>query len=714
VRRLTELSSAITLIHFFFLRRYSFYNAKLLKWVSCQEMNSNGTAVSVGSQTEAATEIVRCPLAPSAEPRPIIIRVEKTFKTAFAVALPVGGGGRVETSYAYFSVFVNATVPVDDVPDGVDDGSVPTIIAAALAVVLVLLIIILVAIIARKKAKNASKVPTFYADLPMSERGDGSEYTATTSAGGGIYSRLGSIDASDVLGLFSADELYAAKSAPDRSKLGLILRRQLSGDPARLNPTKALNHQAGALSYDARLEVDRSRFTVGKMLGAGHFGAVYEGKAEGLLHAGSETRVAVKTTADALELSQLAALICEMKVMAQLDLHAGLVNLLGCCTTEIEEGRLWLLLEFCEHGDLKSFLVANRDRLKNAMAGAVADDMIDSRLFIRWFYHVAKGMEYLHSKKIMHGDLAARNVLLSDSLNAKIGDFGLSKSLYYDNARYKKTRRPYVPWKWMAPEYLADGVLTLRSDVWSYGIVLWEIMSLGREPYAGKTYEETSKEIRNGLRLEMPEEVTSIRGLDWPQTIFDKVVQPAWAAEPPNRADFSTLTLVLADMMCPSELAEYSAVAAAADGARRLMFDETSRALSKRDTLSPTTSDATERASSAFDANRPPGSYQRASVQQQPHPAATGGYVAVSTLQNTSQQVEPEHSSGYVSAGEANNVTLREDQGPGGSSGYMTMSSRESAASQNEEADSSAPPAGYVAVSAAKAMEGPRAVDVSS
>ncbi len=331
------------------------------------------------------------------------------------------------------------------------------------------------------------------------------------------------VDTADLLDLFTPEELEDIRHhsgggekpvSPwqymDRSKLKLLLRRQLSGDPSKLNPELALNQQVGALSYDPRLEIDRSNFTVGRMLGSGNFGAVYVGEASGLLHAGSKTTVAVKTGRDALDVAQFSALMYEMKILTNLELHLNLVNLLGSCTGEMEEGRLWLLLEYCPHGDLKSYLVQNRELLRNSLSGVVATGT-DDRIFLTWAHSVAKGMEYLASKKIMHGDLAARNVLLGGegcggAPTAKVGDFGLSKSMY-NNTHYLKTKRNYVPWKWMALEFLNDGCFTLKSDVWSYGVVLWEMMSLGQEPYSGQTYEEAVKGIRAGNRLEMPEEV---------------------------------------------------------------------------------------------------------------------------------------------------------------------------------------------------------------
>lgn len=100
---------------------------------------------------------------------------------------------------------------------------------------------------------------------------------------------------------------------------------------------------------------------MGQLLGSGNFGSVYEGEAVGLLHPDSRTKVAIKTVHDAFDREQLNALLCEIKILANLDLDMNLVNLLGSCTSQLAEtGKLWLLLEFCEHGDMKTFLIKHR------------------------------------------------------------------------------------------------------------------------------------------------------------------------------------------------------------------------------------------------------------------------------------------------------------------------------------------------------------------
>ncbi len=430
----------------------------------------------------------------------------------------------------------------------------------------------------------------------------------------------------------------------DKDKLDKILHDQLSGDISRINPNLSLNQQANVIAYNSKYEIDRSHFTVDQLLGSGNFGSVYIGEASGLFHPGSKTKVAIKTVNDSLDMTQFNVLMCEMKILTNLDLHLNLVNLLGSCTSEMSDGKLWLLLEVCAHGDLKTFLINNRDRINNSLNGLVTTEF-DSRLFLHWAYSVAKGMEYLSSKRIMHGDLAARNVLLGDNLMAKVGDFGLSKSLYYDSMRYKKQKRPYVPWKWMALEYLTDGCFALKSDVWSFGIVIWEIFSLGQEPYATESHNQSIEsmvsKIKSGYRLSLPDEVSKI---DWADSIFQRVVEPSWKSDVNDRISFSEIVTILESMLDASEVAEYEVMRMQYQSMQKLISDEVTA--SKRNTLT------------GIDLSpAPPGSYHKMGAID-PHLAKKDD--------DESQYVSQDNGSQYVSMKEAmcsNQNTI----------GYITM-----------------------------------------
>ena len=226
--------------------------------------------------------------------------------------------------------------------------------------------------------------------------------------------------------------------------------------------------------------------------------------------------------------------------------HVNLVSMIGSCTSELNKtGKLWLLIELCQFGDLKRYLMKHSHKI---MSGCEKGP-INSRCLIKWAYNIAKGMDYLTKNKIMHGDLAARNIMLdanplkSGYPVAKVADFGLSKN-FYDNIMYEKTVREMVPWKWMAYEYITSGCFTLNSDVWSFAIVLWEILSLGGEPYGMQKYDEVVDQIESGYRLPCPKEIKAIQSWS-PQELYDKLSKVCFKPEPTDRATFSNVVAII-------------------------------------------------------------------------------------------------------------------------------------------------------------------------
>ncbi|XP_050093404.1 platelet-derived growth factor receptor alpha-like [Anopheles aquasalis] len=151
---------------------------------------------------------------------------------------------------------------------------------------------------------------------------------------------------------------------------------------------------------------------------------------------------------------------------------------------------------------------------------------------ICWAAQVASGMEYLASRNVMHGDLAARNILLCDEKVVKICDFGLARTIYRQNV-YKNMGKAILPFKWLALECIADNVFTKRSDVWSYGIVLWELFSLGENPYPGlEANNELYRMLRDGYRMEKPQFAN--------QDIYD-IMLNCWADDSHSRPSFKDL-----------------------------------------------------------------------------------------------------------------------------------------------------------------------------
>jgi serine/threonine protein kinase len=160
---------------------------------------------------------------------------------------------------------------------------------------------------------------------------------------------------------------------------------------------------------------------------------------------------------------------------------------------------------------------------------------------ITWAVDTAKGMEYLASKSVLHMDLACRNILIAEDGSAKISDFGLAKNMYGSLNVYKKQTNAPLPLKWMAPESIGDLAFSTYSDIWSYGIVLWEMLSLGRSPYPGfeggyRPQDSLLQRLMNGERMKCPEYS--------PPELY-MIMLDCWRSEPTERISFQRIVLVL-------------------------------------------------------------------------------------------------------------------------------------------------------------------------
>ncbi|NXV92348.1 ROS1 kinase, partial [Calonectris borealis] len=269
----------------------------------------------------------------------------------------------------------------------------------------------------------------------------------------------------------------------------------------------------------------RDKLNLHKLLGSGAFGEVYEGTAVDILADGSgESKVAVKTLKKGATDHEKSEFLKEAHLMSKFD-HPHILKLLGVCLLNEPQ---YLILELMEGGDLLSYLRgARKQKLQSPLL--TVTDLLDIGL------DICKGCVYLEKMHFIHRDLAARNCLVSEkkyessSRVVKIGDFGLARDIY-KNDYYRKRGEGLLPVRWMAPESLIDGVFTNRSDVWAFGVLVWETLTLGQQPYPGFSNTEVLHHVRSGGRLESPN--------NCPDDLCDLMTR-CWAQEPHNRPTFS-------------------------------------------------------------------------------------------------------------------------------------------------------------------------------
>ncbi|XP_061427258.1 proto-oncogene tyrosine-protein kinase receptor Ret isoform X1 [Lethenteron reissneri] len=335
----------------------------------------------------------------------------------------------------------------------------------------------------------------------------------------------------------------------------LTFRRQpvtYSSNNNRMPPSESADNlssvEACKILEDPKWEFPRKNLALGKTLGEGEFGKVVKATAFRLKGKAGYTTVAVKMLKECASHSELRDLLSELNLLKQVN-HPNIIRLHGACT---QDGPLYLIVEYAKYGSLRSFL---RVRRKAEFAVPAGSSNRNSRLLdnpdergltlgdlVSFAWQISRGMTYLADMKLVHRDLAARNVLVAEGRKMKISDFGLSRDVYEGDSYVKRTKGR-IPVKWMAIESLFEHMYTSQSDVWSFGILLWEIMTLGGTPYPGIPPERLFNLLKTGYRMEKPENCSDdLYGL----------MQRCWTHDPARRPHFAEISKDLEKMMVKS------------------------------------------------------------------------------------------------------------------------------------------------------------------
>ncbi|XP_063793899.1 tyrosine-protein kinase receptor UFO [Pseudophryne corroboree] len=319
---------------------------------------------------------------------------------------------------------------------------------------------------------------------------------------------------------------YGEAFVPTVEQGELVVRYRVRKSYSRRTTEATLNRLGISDDLKEKLRdvmVDRHKLTLGKTLGEGEFGSVMEGQ---LNQDDYILKVAVKTMKIAIcTRTEMEDFLSEAVCMKEFD-HPNVMRLLGVCLQNTEnEGypSPVVILPFMKHGDLHSFLLYSR--LGDAPL------YLPTQTLVKFMTNIASGMAYLSSKNFIHRDLAARNCMLNENMNVCVADFGLSKKIY-NGDYYRQGRIAKMPVKWIAIESLADRVYTTKSDVWSFGVTMWEIATRGQTPYPGVENSEIYDYLRQGNRLKQPPDC--LDGLY-------ELMSSCWHLNSKDRPSFETL-----------------------------------------------------------------------------------------------------------------------------------------------------------------------------
>ncbi|XP_068049569.1 leukocyte tyrosine kinase receptor isoform X2 [Anomalospiza imberbis] len=287
------------------------------------------------------------------------------------------------------------------------------------------------------------------------------------------------------------------------------------------NPNYCFAGKAATLSE--LKEIPRKNISLLRALGHGAFGEVYEGTVVGIAGDPNPLQVAIKTLPEVCSEQDEMDFLMEALIISKFN-HQNIVQCIGVSLQTLPR---FILLELMAGGDMKSFLRQNRPRMNQPSTLTMQDLLNIAR-------DIACGCKYLEENHFIHRDIAARNCLLTCTgagRIAKIGDFGMARDIYRASY-YRKGGRAMLPVKWMPPEAFLEGIFTSKTDTWSFGVLLWEIFSLGYMPYPCKTNQEVLEFVTSGGRMDPPK--------NCPGPVY-RIMTQCWQHSPEYRPNFSTI-----------------------------------------------------------------------------------------------------------------------------------------------------------------------------
>ncbi|KAK7078148.1 hypothetical protein SK128_007038 [Halocaridina rubra] len=272
-------------------------------------------------------------------------------------------------------------------------------------------------------------------------------------------------------------------------------------------------------------EIPREKVVINRTLGEGVFGTVYGGECQ-FGESDQWTAVAVKTLKVGSAVEEKLDFFGEAEMMKRFN-HKNIIQLLGMCT---HQEPVYLIMEFMLYGDLKTYLLARR-HLVSDKSLQTEEDEVSSKRLTSMALDACRALAYLAEHRYVHRDVACRNCLVSSERIVKLSDFGMTRPIY-ESEYYRFNRRGMMPVRWMSPEAIEEGLFTNMSDMWSFGVLLYEIITFGSFPFQGMNNNQVVEFVRSGGTITIPSGVK-------PQ--LERILKSCWSKDPYSRPTFNEM-----------------------------------------------------------------------------------------------------------------------------------------------------------------------------
>ncbi|XP_070557389.1 hepatocyte growth factor receptor-like [Ptychodera flava] len=265
---------------------------------------------------------------------------------------------------------------------------------------------------------------------------------------------------------------------------------------------------------DVLIERSRIQLSSGEVLGKGEFGRVLLGDLSD--EDGKQSnKVAVKSLKKYTDIDDVRKFLEEGIMMKDFK-HPNVLSLIGVC---IDDDCPMIVLPYMKHGDLKSFIEKPERELT---VGKI----------VTFSLQIAQGMAYLSTLKFVHRDLAARNCMVDESETVKVSDFGLSRDIYEREYYTSEDKKAKLPFRWMPLESIKKSIFNVKTDVWSYGVLVWELLTRGELPYSSIDNWDIPNYLERGRRLPQPAHA--------PDDLYELMLK-CWHKDPTERPEFETV-----------------------------------------------------------------------------------------------------------------------------------------------------------------------------